>query len=431
MALPLRQYVDNSPRTCSSGCIAPYHPVLSTAPPADFKAENSRVQTNLYGDPLPRLVSQMQWVPTDPLISIPDLSSFTYQEWLCCATPAVDWGCRVILKCDPFAASRRWTPRRNHAATTLYVSGGPYLVVLGGRAQSLVTSPGSGWINGGVIGGVPSNYYRQPSILMNDVWTSRDGEIWTLRSVGCFVPNENFNQGRGNAKQQCTSDDQCIKTFQFGSASTVTCQAGHCVCKSWQQRERHTATVMNNQLFITGGVTTVTKQQCALLACGGGYTVFLNDVWMSPDVGVTWLQLQATAPWRPRADHAVVSSGSMLYLMAGRGGVANDYHMNPMYNDMWTSTDGVTWTLKNATAPWGPRAGAQAIYGADVLFDDRGQATSVNMILLVGGEQVVLPSPSPTPFSPPEAARVAAQYTLEDAQVRVTCVAVALLSLGA
>jgi hypothetical protein len=137
---------------------------------------------------------------------------------------------------------------------------------------------------------------------------------------------------------------------------------------------------------------------CASLACGGGYRVFLNDVWMSADAGVTWTQVVAQAPWAARADHTAFSDGVRLWLLAGRGGVNQNYSYNPMFGDMWNSPDGGTWTLNATSSPWGPRASARAVYGQDTQYDARNQPSTVQHVLLVGGEQVVLPSPSPSPL---------------------------------
>lgn len=398
---------------------------------AGWLVEASTVLKNYWGDPLPQIISQLQWIVSVPETSAPPLDAgISYKEWLCCATPAVDWGCTVTSVCDPYARSRRWSPRRNHAAVTVYPGGTPYIIVLGGRAQSMVANPPADYIIGGVIGEVPAGFHREPTILMNDVWASQDGSIWTVQNVGCFVPTAPFNSGQGSAYQQCSNKADCVQTLRLGSTSTVNCVQGRCLCTTWQPRERHAATVVGNDIYVSGGITTVTKQDCAALACGGGYTVFLNDVWRSTDSGVTWVELQPSAPWTARADHAFVYGSGQFWLMAGRGGVANDYALNPMFNDVWVSPDAVTWTLQTAAAPWGPRAGCQAVYGQDVQVTQQEVAYTINQILLVGGEQVVPPTPTPSPLAIADAPGVAALYTQGFTAVRSPlCAALRLLNM--
>ena len=55
-----------------------------------------------------------------------------------------------------------------------------------------------------------------------------------------------------------------------------------------------------------------------------------------------------------------------------------------MYNDIWTSPDGITWSVNQTSAnvPWGGRASAKAVYGNDVTFDDRNQAILTKHILV-------------------------------------------------
>ena len=386
---------------------------------------SSTVQKNQFGDPLPRMVSQVTWVPTANSLPPIQPSRLSYEDWLCCAAN-VDWGCKAIT-CqagDPFAGSRRWSPRRDHSAVTVRnpTTNVPNIVVIGGRALGFSTNTDE-VANGGVVGGVINGVGHLRSQLMNDVWASQDGVFWTVRSPGCSVPTAKFMTGRGSKSQQCTSDADCVTGSRFGSRLTVQCVSQRCQCQSWPQRERHVASVMNNIIYITGGVTVASKHKCATLSCGGGYRVFLNDVWASYDMGLTWVEVLPNAPWNPRADHTVTVSpvsssvtGYQFWLLAGRGGIGNAYNDNPMFNDVWVSEDGVTW-VNQTTPPWGQRAGAQLIYGVETTFDSRNVARSTRQLLLIGGEELIPPSPSPSPLSLPEQAAAAALDTVNDPSV--------------
>lgn len=73
----------------------------------------------------------------------------------------------------------------------------------------------------------------------------------------------------------------------------------------------------------------------------GGYSTssyFLNDVWVSKDLGKTWTEIIRNASWTPRYGHQAISIGDTLYIVGG-------YDSRNYYNEVWTSKDlGKTWS---------------------------------------------------------------------------------------
>ena len=152
-------------------------------------------------------------------------------------------------------------------------------------------------------------------------------------------------------------------------------------------------------MYVMGGITHVPRHLCGRLACGEGYSLFLNDVWRS-QTGRDWVQLTSMAPWRARSDFGMVVANGLLWLVGGRGGDIMDAEENPFFNDMWTSRDGVNWHLNTTSAPWSPRCCMNVEY-----YQQR---------LMVMGGQVKIP-PSPPPPVPPadtQAKLAAAQVSL-------------------
>lgn len=97
-----------------------------------------------------------------------------------------------------------------------------------------------------------------------------------------------------------------------------------------------------------------------LLLVGGAVgpqTIFKNDVWVSTDAGTTWTERNAGAPWTARWVHSVVvqpTSGN-VFVMAGVGG-------GQALEDVWSSPDGgLTWTEVTTSKAWGTRANVAAI----------------------------------------------------------------------
>ena len=89
-----------------------------------------------------------------------------------------------------------------------------------------------------------------------------------------------------------------------------------------------------------------------------------NEVWSSTD-GVNWTMVTKKAGWSPRiAAGAVAFKGRMWIL----GGTENYYFGDDtsLKNDVWSSADGKEWRRETASAPWSPRA-----YHAAVVHDGK------------------------------------------------------------
>ena len=107
----------------------------------------------------------------------------------------------------------------------------------------------------------------------------------------------------------------------------------------WEGRHAAGWAVFNDRLFVVGGDDN-----------DGHYQ---NDVWSSPD-GVTWQLLTDTVPWANRATQYVLVFNNRLWLMGGQ----KVFETGPnvvAYNDVYSSSDGITWDLVTPAAQWSPR----------------------------------------------------------------------------
>ncbi len=86
-----------------------------------------------------------------------------------------------------------------------------------------------------------------------------------------------------------------------------------------------------------------------------------NDVWSSSD-GKSWTLATPNAGWSPRAYHQAVVLNDKIYVFGG-GNYVPKYHA---VNDVWCSDDGVTWTKLTDAAPWHPR-----LWFSSVVYRDR------------------------------------------------------------
>lgn len=82
---------------------------------------------------------------------------------------------------------------------------------------------------------------------------------------------------------------------------------------------------------------------------------FKNDVWSSTD-GVTWERVAEHAPWSPRAFANAAVLGDKLFLVGGgRYGNGITSEEFTAESDVWSTKDGVQWVNESANAGWTPR----------------------------------------------------------------------------
>ena len=81
----------------------------------------------------------------------------------------------------------------------------------------------------------------------------------------------------------------------------------------------------------------------------GGYdgSSYLNDVWYSTD-GVSWTQVTVTSPFTLRSCHTSLVYDNKMWALGG-------YDGSSYLNDIWYSTDGAAWTQATANASWSKR----------------------------------------------------------------------------
>lgn len=90
-------------------------------------------------------------------------------------------------------------------------------------------------------------------------------------------------------------------------------------------------------------------------------SVFFNDVWSSSD-GVSWTEETDSAKWAGRAGLSAIVFKGEIYVMGGSfnddPAVIGGPPTRVYFNDVYKSADGKTWELVTDSAPWAPRAGA-------------------------------------------------------------------------
>lgn len=140
---------------------------------------------------------------------------------------------------------------------------------------------------------------------------------------------------------------------------------------AWTARDGAALVTLGTDLYLLGGWNSQ-----AGFRFNADTSSVTNEVWKSTDTGVTWTQILAGdytyhatingktasgARWTPRHMHGAGVIGSTMYIVGSDP--FNDPGPPPAYSgalgkgtsDVWSSTDGASWTCVTSTAPWGPR----------------------------------------------------------------------------
>ena len=155
-----------------------------------------------------------------------------------------------------------------------------------------------------VMGGYNPGEIRKDTYY-EDVWSTEDGVQWELVN-----DNAPWLGRRGHA----------LVTFDDGSGEAIYLAGGYSVDEAT------------------------------------GYRQYCNDVWRSYD-GNTWVQikertyaeLDSLDTWFPRSDHAMVAANhggqDYIYIIGGRTQLEdhNGTYAQEYFNDVWRTTDGITW----------------------------------------------------------------------------------------
>jgi hypothetical protein len=215
------------------------------------------------------------------------------------------------------------------------------------------------WLLGGWN---PKDKVNFPHICNSEVWSSSDGRDWRLELLQApWEGRHTAGYAVHDEKIWIVGGDANQRHYQndvWSSEDGVNWKLVNDRVP-WGDRVLHVTLVHDGKIWVMGG-------QTILQFAPAAEEVFYNDVWNSSD-GVSWTRVTQSAAWSPRGmiGGGAVFNGRMWIL----GGGTYDTPSHPtrkFHNDVWSSANGVDWEQHTASTPWEPRQ-----YHEVAAFDDR------------------------------------------------------------
>jgi hypothetical protein len=220
---------------------------------------------------------------------------------------------------------------------------------------------GSMWLIGGWNSVDNINF---PMETNNEIWRSQDGVLWNLEKANTFW-NEAFNpsgdwEGRHTAgyvvykgKMWIIGGDPLQGHYQSDIWTSENGTSWTWVNKGnpppWDPRVLFYTVVFQDKIWVIGGQT--------LPQYAPANETYYSDIWTTTD-GVNWEHITPEQPfWNARGmiSGSVVFNDRIWVLGGGTYESIVNQHRE-YYNDVWSSADGIHWTLHTNSAAWSPRA---------------------------------------------------------------------------
>lgn len=211
-----------------------------------------------------------------------------------------------------------------------------------------LTFKGKMWLLGGWnptssdgTGSPNDTSFTSAGYTSNEVWSSVNGADWTLETVAPWPERHMAGWAVFKGKMWVVGGDNNNGVTRNDVWWSSDGKNWHEIKGDfgWKNRILHHVEVFNNKLWVMGGQ----RNLFSLANPSANPDDYLNDVWSSSD-GINWSLETAHAAWSPRG----VITGSAVFknkMWLIAGGIYDE----KLYNDIYSSRDGKNWIKVNNT----------------------------------------------------------------------------------
>ncbi|MEM9884370.1 MAG: hypothetical protein AAF849_00645 [Bacteroidota bacterium] len=199
------------------------------------------------------------------------------------------------------------------------------------RNLSLIVFDNRLWVIGG-SGYRPGT--REPFEGLSDIWNSVDGITWEKVETNVDFITLSL--------QNTVVHNNRIFILREGSGTIQE--------SNWYSDDgsNWTEIPINNDFPLRQGITTTSFNGRIWMIAGnglptgdiGGFDLIWNNVWSSADC-ISWVEENSNPAFSNRTEHAVSVFDNRLWISGGRGDDGQG-----LKSDIWSSSDGVDWTLE-------------------------------------------------------------------------------------
>ncbi|HEY5038682.1 MAG TPA: hypothetical protein VIJ93_06390, partial [bacterium] len=183
----------------------------------------------------------------------------------------------------------------------------------------------------------------------NDVWSSWDGKIWSQATTAAGFSTRAFSMGVSYNNNMWVIGGQnsngVTNDVWYSSDGMSWTQAT--ASAAFAPRKQSGSAMFNNKLWVIGGFNGTD------LSYNGYNGTNYGDVWSSSD-GVTWSAATTNAGFVSMGGLTSVPFGGQLYLIAGWDYIPSGWGPQ-FFSKVWLSSDGANWTLSNSSPGFSAR----------------------------------------------------------------------------
>jgi hypothetical protein len=190
--------------------------------------------------------------------------------------------------------------------------------------------------------------------FMNDVWYSTDGATWNRATdSSAFSPRAEHTSVVFSGKMWIiggASSQKLLNDVWYSTDGATWNRATD--SSAFSPRAEHTSVVFNDKMWVIGSKIDFNNPNKG------------DDVWYTND-GITWTQATDSAAFCARSNHTSVVFDNKMWVFGGRRNYTSGVTTN---NELWYSTDGISWSKSVFNEDFGYRLGHTCVVSENKMW---------------------------------------------------------------